>query len=352
MAKSKLENILKKALIGIGLAIPLFFGNNVYTAEKQKPEPAIETAQKSNQTEKEKRAEQAYNLLTEGNLAKTKEEKRMFYQRIVDKYPETSWVCSARFELSSLIDNDEERIEAYKKFVKDYPKESLAGNEQYGIGMEYEKLGKLEEAIEEYSKVGNYMITTASTRIAKIYEKQGKADEAIKQYQSIINKFSEICGGDTSAANAHESIAEIYKKQNNLEGALEEYQKIVDKSNLNHPSGVGPGWHTHAHYALIEIGKLHEKAGEDEKAIEAYRKSADLYPGWIGSDAALFAIGNIYSRTGRKEKAEGVFKELLEKYPAGEFSDYIKENIFGIRNFNNLDKSGIDEKSLENKSKN
>ncbi len=69
--------------------------------------------------------------------------------------------------------------------------------------------------------------------------------------------------------------------------------------------------------ALMLAGKLLEKAGQYQAALEKYQAVLDNQTEDLLKDDALFRMAMIYEQTGEEEKAKKLFKKIILEYPGG-----------------------------------
>jgi tetratricopeptide (TPR) repeat protein len=95
-----------------------------------------------------------------------------------------------------------EAVRHYKKAEAKFPKEAALG-----AGLCYEKLGALQRALQEYSKVPESYrgFAEASSRIGAIYEHLGEIDEALKAYRKVPAESAEFFAKAQQAIKALET---------------------------------------------------------------------------------------------------------------------------------------------------
>ncbi len=142
--------------------------------------------------------------------------------------------------------------------------ESLVGNQggidNYALGMTYEKLGKLNLAIEKYkiSLKHNPHYAPARNNLAILYARFGKTDLAIEEFKRAILL-------DPSYEKSYYNLAFTYHQIGDLDFAIEYYLKAIR---------INPRYEL-AHFRL---GKAYSQKGLVEKAKEQWRKVLELNP--------------------------------------------------------------------------
>jgi TolA-binding protein len=92
-----------------------------------------------------------------------------------------------------------EALDAYEKYVKDYPEEENAAEALYNSALCYYRMQYYTQAIQAWKElIQNYKSSEkcfhAAYRIADTYFRTGKYSKSIKAYQEIINRFPESKG--------------------------------------------------------------------------------------------------------------------------------------------------------------
>ncbi len=149
-----------------------------------------------------------------------------------------------------------------------------------------QSLGKLEEAIEAYTKAiaikPDY--AEAYNNMGAAIEQQGKLDEAIEAYNKALSLMPDY-------SDAHNNMGNALKNQGKLEEAIESYNKAVAIK----PDYAG---------AYYNMGNAFKDLGKLEKAIESYAKALSFKPD--------FAIA--YNNMGNALKDQGKLEEAIEAY--------------------------------------
>jgi Tfp pilus assembly protein PilF len=158
------------------------------------------------------------------------------------------------------------------------------------MGNAYKGQGKLEEAVEVYSKALNINPDYAEAfyNIGNTLQEQGKFDEAITSYNKALAIKPDY-------AEAYNNMGITLKKQGKLEEAVEAYRKAL---NIN-PDYADA--HNNMGNALQDQGKL-------EEAITSYNKVLSLKP----DDAEAYNnMGNTLQKQGKLEEAIEAYRKAL-----------------------------------------
>lgn len=119
--------------------------------------------------------------------------------------------------------------------------------------------------------------------------------------QSIENVLPAVKDGETQTTLL-EILVSFYEKIGEYPKAIIAQQKLLslvkETNKKTKPTNV-PKYNYRTAKTLIKLGNLHEKQGNDLKAIESYRESAALYEKekkWQETADALDLIGQVYQR--------------------------------------------------------
>jgi tetratricopeptide (TPR) repeat protein len=132
--------------------------------------------------------------------------------------------------------------------------------DHHALGISYQKLGKLDLAIEAYKTSLKYHphFVLSHNNLGLVYAQLGKTDLAIEEYQKAILS-------DPSYEKPYYNLASIYHAKGDLDQAIEYYSKAI-RANPRYEL---------AHLAL---GKSLYLKGFVEKAKEEWRKVLELNP--------------------------------------------------------------------------
>jgi len=190
-------------------------------------------------------------------------------------------------ELEEMLSSSEVEL---KNRIQGLQKLDLNGPNAYfinfGIGEAWQELGKLEEAIEAYTKAlaikPDY--AEAYSNMGAALADQGKPEEAIEVYNKALAIKPDY-------AEAYSNMGNALKEQGMLEEAIEAYTKALaikpDYAEAYSNMGV----------ALADQGKL-------EEAIEVYNKALAIKPDYAEA----------YSNMGMALKDQGKLEEAIEAY--------------------------------------
>lgn len=177
-------------------------------------------------------------------------------------------------EFADLAKNDESRMPMYQdalarfaKIPSDYPKSEFAAKAQYKVGLVYEKMGEVDNAIEEYIKLSykypdDELIPTTMSRLGGYFQKKGlafkkQADDLRDQkdekslaevlrldelsYPEFLNaamiysKLQERFPADPLAGLAALSAAQNYMRARQYDRAIASFQRVIDNEEYDGP---------------------------------------------------------------------------------------------------------------------
>ncbi len=151
------------------------------------------------------------------------------------------------------------------------------------LGLDYEKMGKLKEALKQYrlSKYFKHNYAKAYYNMGNVFEKLGKYDMAIDSYVRAIRN-------DRFHIGARLHLGNVYYELGYLQTAKEVYEELIE---------VNPS----VHEAYNNLGNTLSLLGEHDAAIAAHMKAISIY----GLKEAKYPadLGLSYARAGMYEEA-------------------------------------------------
>jgi putative PEP-CTERM system TPR-repeat lipoprotein len=122
--------------------------------------------------------------------------------------------------------------------------------------------------------------------VSRLYWVMGQRDKAIKNAERLLED-------NPKAAVGYLVLAKLYEAGNRHQDAVRVLQKAEPLKSV----GIS-----------MMLGTLHAANGEDEAALEAYRKAETLKPGYV---PAIFQQGAIYQQKGEEEKTIELYSKVL-----------------------------------------
>ena len=168
----------------------------------------------------------------------------------------------------------------------------------YILAVMYDRLGKIDQAIEEYKKAlkTDSKSLIIHLNLATTYIKDNKLDQAIEELNACINI-------DSEAVEPHAILALLYSLQNKLELATGQYEEALKNASKLQPKNIDI-------YKSLGIVYLQQKK---------YKEAENIYSlilGLSNTDAeSHFYLGTVYYELHNKEKSEKELKKALELKP-------------------------------------
>ena len=133
--------------------------------------------------------------------------------------------------------------------------------DHYVLGITYQNLGKLDQAILEYRTSLTYNPDYAASRnnLANLYDKMGKTSLAITEYKTAIRL-------DPSYEKPYYNLAVIFHNGGDLDRAIQYYLQALE---------VNPYYEL----ARLNLGRAYHKKGLAEEARKEWRRVLELNPG-------------------------------------------------------------------------
>jgi len=253
------------------------------------------------------------------------------------------------------IDQEEKAIKDLEKSQNLKPNFVEAGT---ALGLLYERLGKVDKAIEAYSKIqGNGRFRK---RLAEIYLQQNEFNKALtefmeyeeveeddftvkvkvglllyelKKYDQAIEKFKTILKQQADAENIHFYLGAIYEDKKEFADAKKHFQKISTKSSFYREASIHLAliykeqklWSEGLAYSLRMMKQIPEAVEfydltasfydaqeKYEKAEEVLQKGIVKFP---KEERLVYYQGILFEKMGRKPEAVKNMKKILENNP-------------------------------------
>jgi tetratricopeptide (TPR) repeat protein len=148
----------------------------------------------------------------------------------------------------------------------------------------------------------------ANLLLGSAYRYQDDLDNSKKAYGKAIEINPNI-------ADAYLGLGAAYYEEDDVDDAITNIKKAVEINPLLIP----------AHFSL---GLLYEFIGKIDEAIASYEKTVEIDPKYM---EAYFSLGELYSKKGEKDKAVKAYEKVIELDPKGDFGNFAREAIKGIK---------------------
>lgn len=196
-----------------------------------------------------------------------KEEAKAVFSEIRKKYPTSKESIQAEYEILT-FPSEKVDLNSLIEFKKKYPESPFAIKIQFKIAEHYHAQGDYQRAIEEYNKFIEQTqdlqeIYDAKWGIAECYKRLNDYQGEINAWLDLYNSFSgvnEVFRQRTEYIPA--KIAKIYMNQlKDYKKAIEWFEVYLQKRKAGSPDET-----------ILGIGRCYELLGENERAIETYKR--------------------------------------------------------------------------------
>ncbi len=162
--------------------------------------------------------------------------------------------------------------------------------------------------------------------LAKCYILSGQKGEAVELLKRYVQDYPDGRG----VAEATYSIGRLYWNMGRTDDALNYMNLIVTTFDGDEYAGL----------ATYVIGRIYERQGGFEKAVEAYRKIITGKNKDTLVESAYWQIGWIFYREGRYKDMAALFQEAVERYPdSSQRNAYLYWTGRGYENIKEKDKA-------------
>ncbi len=182
----------------------------------------------------------------------------------------------------------------------------------FNLGVYYQKLGKIENAIKEYEAVlvldpNN---AEAHNNLGVIFREKNELDKAAKHYQFVVSL-------NPAMEEAHNNLGVIYYLKGNFREAGAEYRKALELNPGNLKS-------------LINIGLVYKSQGLTQKAIEIME---DVLTEDTFQTEAHYNLAILYEEMGHQEMAAWHYTLFIRNADSGysELKEVVKTHIKELR---------------------
>ena len=242
------------------------------------------------------------------------------FKTLRSKYPDSSLTAEIMWWLGEYYYRQNDLVLARRYFsslIQDFPKSNLVVDAYYALGSSYEEEGKYEEAVENFKKVigsgSSDLCGQAATAIADIYAKQNKPESARRAFEDILKQYPNLNN------LIYPKMAELLFKTGNQNEALDYYRKSLDLVPVKEMPSI-----------QFKIAEVIEAQGSLTQAIEEYLKVTYLYSENSAlSIKALLRVAQIYEGKENFKEAAIIYKKIISMNV--EEAKYAQERIDWIR---------------------
>lgn len=247
-------------------------------------------------------ARKAKPKLQQAQYEEVARDRKALYELLVKKDPKDALAGETLYLLGVTylrLKRHDDMIEAFEKLVKAYPKNQNCAEAYYWLASEREKAKEYDTAIDYFErslklKPKGVYSERAKRRLADIYYQKGEKEKAA----SIIVELLRSNPQSDVAAQTHLWAAEFLLEKGNFDEAIEMYDLFLKK--FKEARRI-----ERAYYGL---GDCYFKQGKWQKAIDNFSKAIEFKGDWISLSRLRSGIAHL--KLGRDKQAEPLLGEV------------------------------------------
>jgi tetratricopeptide (TPR) repeat protein len=231
-----------------------------------------------------------------------------------------------------------------QELYRDTPRDALADNALYSIGLVYSKMRLWDNANKYLGQVVNEFSNSDVDRSARLLRghvlaQKGLYDSTIAIYDKYLRRYPQ----DQHTAFINSGLGDIAFRRNDTRNALRYYLKALGKEKgetemiglkfkigecyWRQESNRGIAYFKQAAEAgsairsqavmesCFRLGDFYYKVKDMESALKYYKQSVEKFPNAENATWALYQIGNIYKNGGQYEQALQSYQKLIDGHP-------------------------------------
>ncbi len=229
------------------------------------------------------------------------------FQHYVDNYPLSPHSAEAQFlsaESAFLINNYQNALKSYTFYIIQNSASDKADLAQFRIGECFEKIGKIDEALNAYLRVDQFY--PASVRSSQGLYKGARlsfTQNHFKRAESILKQLLNKSPSGETLSGSLFLLADVYKKQEAFDNAIQQLQRLANKPVLAEDTGK----------ANFELGQIYKTLGYWTESENAFKKILTLKPKNEMLSRTNLQLGLLAELQSRNELAESYFDNVGEK---------------------------------------
>ena len=235
-----------------------------------------------------------------------------YLKRLVNEYPDYPDRDVALYKLGIIYEEmgeNKEALKYFKELAYNYPKSKYAERAYLRVGRYFYEENQIDSALAYFKKVsmegaGVENWGVAQYMIAKCYNRLGKTDEAIQQFFQYISLVDQ--GYFKKANFKSESIEELASIYAELPKGAKRCEQDID--------AYYPGLKSQEAYLFFRIGEKAREYDKLDNALFAFKYLLKKYPYYKDAPKAQNYIVEIYTLQQKYDKANKARIELVEKY--------------------------------------
>lgn len=204
-----------------------------------------------------------------------------------------------------LVDRPQKELESLQKLINTYPQSSYIDDAIFEIAESYQNLKQYNEAINYYKKIetdytGSSYHVKAMVQLGLVYFNMDSPDSSAVYYKRVVEEYP----GTPEAKNALVGIKNIYVDKGDVDAYFAYAGHLGSMANISLAEKDS--------LSYIAAEKLY-MTGECEKSIPVLKKYLDEYQKGNFVLNANFYIGDCYYRSGDKDKAVEALNQVIQR---------------------------------------
>lgn len=220
-------------------------------------------------------------------IVENPDESKTYFEKLVENYPSSKYAKKALLQLGLINynqNNNQESLKYYKRVVAEYPGTEEAKNSLTGIKNIYVDLNQVDKYFAYVNGLGDFARVSVSEQDSLTYSSAEKiymeddCRSAIEFFKKYLQKFN----NGSFAVNAHFYLADCYHRQDDKDQALKHYKKVISQPENNFTE-----------QALASASDIYWQRKEYEEALplfERLEKVAEVHRNIINSRVGQMRI--------------------------------------------------------------
>ncbi|MBK8365957.1 MAG: tetratricopeptide repeat protein [Bacteroidetes bacterium] len=264
-------------------------------------------------------------------LLKNNNEKINDLKLLASKYPKSNYIAASVFETAETYSKDlndpDNAIVYYQKVLDDYPQSSYVNSALAGIGLMYFNKKEDDKAFGYFDQIVKKDPKSTESKevletIKKIFDAKGDVDGKEKYFASIGNPLSTT----ELESSLYDAAKEAYYNQKNCDVAMPKFESYISK----YPEGK---YIAEAHFCFAECAYSKDLF---EKAIPSYKYIVSRARG-INTETSLLKLSYMLYKDKKYEEVLPLYQKLDEyaEAPANKLTGRIgaMRSAFYLKNY-------------------
>lgn len=239
-------------------------------------------------------------------LLKNNQEKINDLKTLASKYPKSNYLAASIFEIAETYSKDlndgDNAIIYYQKILDNFPQSSYANSALSGIGLVYYNKKEDDKAFSYFDQIVKKDPKGSEARevlpmIKKIFESQGKIDEMATYFNSVGNPLNT----NELESSLYDAAKEAYYNQKNCDVAMQKFESYINK----YPEGK---YISEAHFCYAECAYSNSQY---DKALPSYQYIVNKSRG-IYSETSLLKLTYLLYKDKKYAEVLPLYQKLEE----------------------------------------